>query len=408
MEPSQTLSGRDGSPASGESEQKLFSADFVTLCLVSFFAFCNLSIFYGFAAYLERLGIPPSLGGLILGLEPMTAFLLRPIISMRLHAGNALKVMLASLFMVMISLLSYRLARNNIPALILLRVFHGAAFVLLVSSSMEAVVHFIPRAQSGRAFGLVSVTTLLPYAIMPLLTEWLLARVPDEARIYAAVSLFSLPAIALLVRNRRRIERTLTESGGGRPRAVSWPELKADLKVPEIARLLLCFLLLYLTYASVFFYVKQLAKELMVGSAGHFFTLSTAMIIATRVLSGKRLDRLDRRRVTRGFVVLLSLSIFGLAQARSPWLFYPLAMTYGLCIGFIFPLLNAELFSASPPERRGLNTNLSLFMMDAGFFTSPYLLGALQGAGLSVAALFELAVGSALLAWLFLRPRRKA
>jgi MFS family permease len=66
---------------------------------------------------------------------------------------------------------------------------------------------------------------------------------------------------------------------------------------------------------------------------------------------------------------------------------------YGLCIGFIMPLLNALLFSISPLHLRGVNTNLSLFVMDAGFFLSPYAGGAFIAAGHSFGSLFNICAG---------------
>jgi hypothetical protein len=37
---------------------KLLTFEFVSLCFVSFFAFCNMAVFYSFYDYLAKLGIP--------------------------------------------------------------------------------------------------------------------------------------------------------------------------------------------------------------------------------------------------------------------------------------------------------------------------------------------------------------
>ena len=66
-----------------------FTFEFVCLCFVSFFAFCNMSVFYSFFSYLGHIGIPEKWRGFLLGLEPMTAFVLRLAIIPRLHLGNA-------------------------------------------------------------------------------------------------------------------------------------------------------------------------------------------------------------------------------------------------------------------------------------------------------------------------------
>jgi MFS family permease len=72
---------------------------------------------------------------------------------------------------------------------------------------------------------------------------------------------------------------------------------------------------------------------------------------------------------------------------------YLMAGYYGLCIGFIMPLLNALLFDVSPPHLRGVNANLALFVMDAGFFLSPYAGGAFIASGRSFGSLFTICAG---------------
>ncbi len=72
---------------------------------------------------------------------------------------------------------------------------------------------------------------------------------------------------------------------------------------------------------------------------------------------------------------------------------YLMAGYYGLCIGFIMPLLNASLFDLSPPDLRGVNANLALFVMDAGFFLSPYAGGAFIASGHSIGSLFNICAG---------------
>jgi MFS family permease len=72
---------------------------------------------------------------------------------------------------------------------------------------------------------------------------------------------------------------------------------------------------------------------------------------------------------------------------------YLMAGYYGLCIGFVMPLLNASLFDVSPPHLRGVNINLALFVMDAGFCLSPYAGGAFIASGHSYGSLFNICAG---------------
>ncbi|SPJ16561.1 Major facilitator superfamily MFS_1 [Syntrophobacter sp. SbD2] len=375
-----------------QADRKLFSFEFLSLNLVIFFSFCNMSVFYSFFSYLARIGIPEEWRGFLVGLEPMSAFMLRLVAVPMLHAGNAAMAMLVALIMIVAALCSYGWV-VTIPGLIALRVFHGAAFVLLVSASMALVVHFIPKGKSGQGFGFVSVSVLVPYAVMPLVTEVLLRYTQNEAQIYRGVTVLAVPAFVLLLVLRNRLRSAL----GGMERAlISRPkldEIRRDLKEPGIVLLLAVNLFLYLCYASVFFFMKGHAAVSSISEVGSFFTISTLVMIALRLSGGLFFDKIDKIRMLQVFMLLLvpCFVLFGyMSTGRS---LYLMAGYYGLCIGFIMPLLNALLFDVSPPHLRGVNTNLALFVMDAGFFLSPYAGGAFIASGRSFGSLFNICAG---------------
>ena len=79
------------------------------------------------------------------------------------------------------------------------------------------------------------------------------------------------------------------------------------------------------------------------------------------------------------------------------------AAVFGACMGLILPLLQSTLFIGGEPSKRGLNANLMLSTMDAGYFLGPYLGGTLLGAGFSHAHLFGLSSLMALGACLLIR-----
>ncbi|HNT56557.1 MAG TPA: hypothetical protein PKL99_01650, partial [Syntrophales bacterium] len=79
------------------SPRKLLSFEFLALCLVIVSAFCNVSVFYSFYHYLGTIDIPLPWRGFLVGLEPMSAFILRLVVLPWLHMRNALAVTMASL-----------------------------------------------------------------------------------------------------------------------------------------------------------------------------------------------------------------------------------------------------------------------------------------------------------------------
>jgi MFS family permease len=375
-----------------DEPKKLFTFEFICLNFICFFAFCNMSVFYSFFEYLGKISIPVEWRGFLLGLEPMSAFALRLAIIPWLHLGNAVGVMMLALTMLVAALCSYVWALT-VPSLIALRIFHGAAFVLLISACMSLVVHLIPREKSAQGFGILSVTVLLPYAVMPSLSDTLLRYVSSEAHIYAGVTIMALPGMVLLEVLGRRLKSSSTALEGALAVRPSMADLRQNLKHFGVVLILVIGLLFSLSYASVFFFMKSFAQSAGLGQGGMFFTIATLVMIAVRVLGGTVFDKLDKVRMLRIFAVQLMLCFILFGFVRSTQTLYILAAYYGLCVGVFMPLLSATLFLASPARLRGLNTNLSLSMMDAGFFLSPYLGGMLIVAGFSFSTLFSICAG---------------
>ena len=387
---------------SAKSPDSLFSFEFVALSAISFLAFCNLSLFYGFNAYLEGLGVAAAWRGVLIGLEPATAFVLRPIISPWLTPRNSVQVIGVGLVLIMLALLGYSQA-ENLWTLGLIRMLHGAGFVVMISACVSVLVLFIPEGRSGQGFGVFSITTLLPYAVLPPLVEPLLVAVGDASRVYTLFSPLFVPALFLLPavgRGVRRRVADLPDKAMQRPRL---KDLVEDLRTPGIPRLLTANLLLFIATTTVFFYMKDHLSALGGGNPGFFFSISTGATILVRIACGKLLDRVNRAAMLGLFLLALAVCFLLFSLAETPDKILILAGLYGVCLGFVMPQLNAAMFVISPRHLRGLNTNMMLFTMDAGFWMGPMLAGTLLAMGVAYAELFlafaVLPLAGSVIAW---------
>lgn len=370
----------------------LWTFEFLSLCLVVMAAFGNVSAFYGFYHYLGTIDIPVVWRGFLVGLEPMAAFILRLAVLPWLHVRNAYSVLTASLVLLILCSCSY-LWVVTVPAMIVLRIVHGTTFMLLTSAAISLIVNFIPKERSGQGFGTLSVATMLPYAVIPPLCEVLLPHVRGEADLYAGVSVFSVIAIGLLVILHRRLTGAMRDMDGALLRRPSMSEIRRNFRIRAVLLLLSATLLAYMAHATFFYFLKDLSLELRTGNVGLFFTIFTTTMIAVRVFGGFLFDRLDKRRFLMAGLALLGLCLFILPWASTPSLYYGLAGLYGLSVGVSLPLLNALLFTASPPSLRGLNTNMTLFTLDLAYCLMPYLGGMLVAFGAGFGVLFHVSLG---------------
>lgn len=380
----------------------LFTYDFTILTLVAAFGFCNIAVFYGFATYLERLGVDPAWRGLLLGAEPLAAFCLRPFLSVLVTPRNALVLVRTSLVGMGLALCAY-LGARDIGPLLVVRLFHGITFVCLVSAITVLLVQVIPRQLSGRAFGYFSLAALVPYAVMPPLTEWLLTRVHREDRAYAICSVLVLPALALLVPLGRRLGRRAMAGAEGEGR-VCLAELRQTLALGPVRLVLLSNLAMFLCTTLVFFFFKPFALSLGMADSGLFFSVYTAAAIAVRLLAGPLYDRLPKEVVLASALVCLAGCMVGFAVAAGPQRLLVLAVAYGVSLGLAMPLLNAVMFGHSPPAMRGATMNLMLFMMDASYVFGPLAGGALLAGGAGFPGLFLVAAACALVSGLLVTP----
>ncbi len=356
-----------------DKNDRLCNFGFVSLNILVLFSFCNLAVFFSFYNYLKTLPIPLEWNGVLIGLLSASALAIRPFISTKLTPENAIRGVAVGLFLTIVSLLLYPLA-HSLAAMILLRMFHGCAYVTLVSSSVALLVVFMPLSRSGQGFGIISISTLLPYAVIPYVVEAFFANVPQD-HIYSATALLMLPAAVLLIPLNKHISRRKGNEHSRSNSMLPPGSLLRNLKNPRILSLLVCNGLLFSVYSLMFFFLKTFCANLNVGNPGLFFTIATSAMIAVRLCFGHLFDRYNK-----AVLIIISLIFFGagillISLIDSRLMFYIAAIIYGIGFGAATPMLNGLVYAVSVPEYRALNTNLMLEMVDVGFFIGPALSG---------------------------------
>ncbi|MHC1753197.1 MFS transporter [Humidesulfovibrio sp.] len=396
-------SAQHNPPETAAPTPKLLSFEFIAICAISVLAFCNISIFYGFYSYLTELGIPPAWRGPLLALEPLTALIMRPFLGRYLSLKNTVQFMRVGMGLATVSLLCYPLA-TTIPTLACVRVLHGMGFVTVVSGLMGSLMAFLPRKQSAQGFGLFSVTILLPYAIMPPFVEVLLPHIANHGIAYALAAPLMLPAFLLLVPLGARIRAlaaTLPQSHLERP---GWDEVRQAVRSAGVLLLVGANFFLVAAHSIVFFFMRDFAAAIGTANPGAFFTYANVSTIAVRVLGGNILDRVDKGRTLLITAIGLGLLVPLFAHAGGPGVLLGMAALYGIGMAMTMPLVNASMFSISPPRLRAYNANLLMTAVDAGFFVGPFLGGAIMAGELGHGVLFGVGGALMLASGLCVRP----
>jgi len=351
-------------------ETKLLTRDFLFLNFIIFLTYCNIAVFFQLHQYLlHALHISEEGAGFLIGLFALTALVLRPVISPLLRPDNARKWIFIGAAGVFGSLLFYHLARG-FPGMAVVRIVHGAFYVLMATAVMARLVACIPRARSAEAFGIISVITLLPYAVFPPLIAPLIAWLGGFIPVLDITALLMLPILPLLA-----FIKPAGDGGSGDSGRLTFAELKENLGNRQIVGLLLVSLLVFTAFTPVFYFLKGYAKSIGIRNAGWFFTISTIVEIMVRLIGGRLMDRGNKLKTLLFSLILLLAGYLILAHTASPVTFFALALLFGLAWGIALPILNGLVFDYSPPKLRAFNANLGLEMFQGGFFLGPLLGG---------------------------------
>jgi len=349
----------------------LWNSRFISLAAAIFLAFVNVAAFFQFYQYLGTLTIDPKWFGMLIGLFSAMSLILRPVISPFLHARNALRWILICNAGVMVCLAAYGQA-GNLWSMFLVRALHGASHVGLATALMTVIISLIPRDKSGQSFGLLSIVTLLPYAVippmLPLLTTWL-GGYGNVLVFFAVVMILVFPLVLMGVPEPRESADPADEQ------RLFFREILESLKDAKIIVLFSVMLFFFSSYALVFYFLAEFGRTIQVAGAGLFFTLSSLSEIGVRLVAGSLFDKGEKIRLALWSLVAIALGYGLLGYVQGSLSLFALGVFLGLGWGVAMPILNALVFDLSRPRLRAFNVNLGLQMYQGGFFLGPFVGG---------------------------------
>ncbi len=353
---------------------KLFTFEFFGLCMVAFLAVCNVSVFYNLFNYLQTLGIPTGLCGLVIGAYSLTAMVLYLLGSPFLKITNAPRVMLLGIMLMIVCGIGY-LFVHSFYGLIVLRIINGAGQFCTSGGVMALFVSVIPLEKSGQAFGLYSVAILLGYAGVPTIMDALAPFIPSPPYGYAAATVSLVPAAFIVLRIRRRQGKSSKSSPQGHLPA--WVDIRANVLQLPVALLLLLNMSYFSNWSSLFFLFKGFAQQQGLANVGAFFTVQMVSMIVIRLLGGRMFDVINKVWLVGICFIIVGLGHLTLDHLPGLWAVPFVGVLFGLGMGLGYPAINGLMLQISAPHFRSLNANLMLFAVQAGFFLGPVLGGAL-------------------------------
>ncbi|MBI9075232.1 MAG: MFS transporter [Desulfatibacillum sp.] len=362
-------------PSFQESPQAgpLFTGSFMLLLLVFFLGLCNMAVFFNFYDCLIRGGVEAKTAGLLLGLFPLTALIVRPFISPFIHPQNALPWIACGTGGMILCLGGYAVA-SGAAFFGLLRALHGLAFVLMITAVIARTVSVIHPEKSGMAFGIMSIINLLPFAVVPVLVEFGLSRGFSQASVYLSAMVSTAMVFPVLWLIGKSPSNVLHDEGKAKA-VLSRREIMGSFRNPAILLALSLAAVSYFCFSIVFFFLKSYGPTIGIERVGPFFVFSTFAMISVRLAASSLFDRWNKAWMCAGALVFVGLMFVLLESVRSPWSFYVSGGLLGLGWGIAMPVVMAIVFNMSAPRLRAFNTNMLIEMVDLGYFLGPVLGG---------------------------------
>ncbi len=346
------------------SQKSVFNKNFIILNIFLFLAYCNIAVFFQFPYYLQhKLGINPEWIGIIISVYSLTGLIGRPFLSAVITPLNAKKIMIFSSIAIFISLVLYAFT-VNISGIIFVRIIHGLSYVILGTAIMAALVASVPPEQSGKAFGIIGIITILPFAVLPPLLKPLTEKFSFiSILIVFGLLLFVGTILIFFLQEPKKLSNKLKEKA-----KITKKELIENITDIRIIFLFIISLFLFTSFAATFFYIKGYGIKHNMPNPGWFFTISTFMEIGIRVFCSSYFDKVNKVKYLGLSMLLMTLSYFTLAMFPHWILFLSAAVLFGLGIGVAMPLINSLLFDVSKPKLRAFNSNIGIEMFQGGFF----------------------------------------
>lgn len=379
---------------------KLWTRDYIFVCIAAFLmSFSFFILVPTLPLYLaDTFGIGPAMVGFVLSCYVIAVLCIRPMTGFVADALPRKRVYIVAYAIFALSFTGYFFITQTLALFILLRIFHGFSFGMLTTAGNTLVIDVMPSSRRGEGLGYYGVTNNLAMAFGPMVGLFVISL--GDYNLLFATSLVT-GTIGLIL--------------GSLVRAPKKPIEKTEFKLSadrfflkEGIRACIAFMLLAIPYGMTTSYMALYAKESGIShNAGLFFTVMAAGLIASRLNSGKQVDRgfvteTIRRGICIAFVGALGealLSTAGSLGVMAAYITYFLtAFLFGYGYGTMFPAYNTLFINLAPNSRRATANATYLTGWDVGIGAGMLIGGAISeygytycyvlGAGLVVVALF--------------------
>lgn len=345
--------------------RRLFStAPYATVWVIGFFQETAFFLLVNLPGRLQQLGVGEAGIGVAYSVSALAALLLRPWFGRLLDVIHRRTVLRAAGILNVAATLALSLVDETGIALWLPFLAQRVLQIVLFTALLAYAADSLPpelRTQGLAVFGL---SGLIPITVANLAGDALISFADYPGLLVAAaasgtiswVLVWRLPLLPLL---------------GSRPRRSFW----AVVAQRDLLPLWWITFMFSIGMEVMFTFMRTYINARPVTTLGGFFAVYGSIAIATRLIGGRRYDRLPHRLVT---VVAISTQAAGLglvAIAHSTGILLVGAALLGAAHGVVFPILSSQVVSRARGSERGSAIAMFTSIFDIALLTIAPIVG---------------------------------
>ncbi len=347
---------------------RLWTRDYVFVCIAAFMmSFSFFILVPTLPLYLaETFHISKSLVGVVLSCYVIAVLSVRPLTGYVADTFPRKKVYIIAYAIFVATFLGYFAITASLAMFILLRIFHGFSFGMLTTAGNTLVIDVMPSSRRGEGLGYYGVTNNLAMAFGPMAGLFIIDS--GNYMLLFATSLVT-GIVGLTLGSLVRVPKRELPKGDFK--------LSADrFFLKEGIRACIAFFLLAIPYGMTTSYIALYALDSgITQSSGLFFTVMAAGLIASRLHSGKRVDRGYITETIRMGICIAFLGAVGeaalggvasLSVTAGYVLYFVTAFLFGYGYGTMFPAYNTLFINLAPNSRRATANATYLTGWDVG------------------------------------------
>lgn len=350
-----------------EEKEKIWTRDFVLICLANFFVFLGFQMTLPtIPLFVERLGGNDQMIGMVVGIFTFSALMIRPFAGHALESKGRGFVYLLGLAIFVVFVGSFGFVMG-FALLFLLRIVQGIGWGFSTTASGTIATDIIPAKRRGEGMGYYGLSGNIAMAFGPALGLTLVGKI-DFPQLFLICGGLGLAAFLSAISIKYKKAERLPEIQSPAPK--KWDLYEKSALLPSI---LLFFITV--TFGGIATFLPLYTVQKNIPGIQWYFLLYALSLMLTRTFAGQLYDRKGHKAVFIPGTVLIFIAMLFLSWLPNSLILYCAAIIYGLGFGIVQPGLQAWAVEKAANHRKGMANATFFSFFDLGIGCGAMLFG---------------------------------